>query len=272
MDSMTDEFPPSGFNSEKSWFVTQMCSRNIDGWTVCEFKQNISISLSGLCEASPVDKIFALVAPNKDETARYGTFVGATGWVLEFSTQHNTWLIKHYFYEENTLKLLDARRRPFGKNSWEVGNYACNLGQTSILQLQLSNCDPDQFTCGDGSCVPLAKRCDKQQDCEDLSDEKKCHIVALDEERYLKDDAPPPIIAGENVDVMLSMNIQNILALKFDLEEKWLDSRLQFYNLKPDQHFRKRTSFGSQEFFSPILRMMSPQKEMRNLLQRLYKI
>ena len=89
--------------------------------------------------------------------------------------------------------------------------------------------------------MPLAKRCDKQQDCEDLSDEKKCQIVALDEERYLKDDAPPTIIAGGNVDVTLSMNIQNILdiqevqqrlALKFDLEEKWLDSRLQFYNLK----------------------------------------
>ena len=244
MESMKDEYPPAGFDSEKSWFVTQMCSRNIDGWTVCEFKKSIFIKLTGLCEASPVDKIFALVAPNKDEGARYGTFVGATGWVLEYSTQHSTWLIKHYFYEELTLKLLDARRRPFGKNSWEVGNYACNLGQTSNLQLQLSNCDPDQFTCGDGSCVPLAKRCDKQQDCEDLSDEKKCQIVALDEERYLKDDPPPSIIAGENVNVTLSMNVQNILgieevqqrfALKFDLEQKWLDSRLQFYNLKPDQ-------------------------------------
>ena len=244
MDSKKDEYPPAGFNSEKSWFVTQMCSRNIDGWTVCEFKQTIFISLSGLCEGSPVDQIFSLVTPNKDDSGRYGTFAGATGWVLEFNTEQNTWIIHHYFYKGNTLKLLDARRRPFGKNSWEVVNYACNLGKTLTMQLLLSNCDEDQFTCGDGSCMPLEKRCDKQQDCVDLSDEKKCQIVALDQERYLKDDAPPPIIPGANVDVTLSMNIQNILdiqevqqrlALKFDLEEKWLDSRLQFYNLKKDQ-------------------------------------
>ena len=227
MESKKDEYPPKGFNSEKSWFITEMCSRNIGGWTVCEFKENIIISLSGLCEASQVDKIFSLVAPSKDDSARHGTFVGSTGWVLEYSASDSTWLINHYFYKEFGLKLLDARRRPFGKSSWEVGNYACNLGKTSVLELQLSNCDKDQFTCGDGTCVPLAKRCDKQQDCEDLSDEKKCQIVALDKERYLKGDPPPSIVKGENIEVTLSMNIQNILdiqevqqrlALKFDLE------------------------------------------------------
>ena len=244
MESKKDEYPPKGFNAEKSWFITEMCGRNIAGWTLCEFKENIFITLSGLCEASPVDKIFSLVAPSKGDTARHGTFVGATGWVLEYSSREKTWFINHYFYKEFALKLLDARRRPFGKSSWEVGSYACNLGKTSILQLQLSNCEKDQFTCGDGTCVPLAKRCDKQQDCKDLSDEKKCQIVALDEERYLMDDPPPSIVQGENIEVILSMNIQNILdiqevqqrlALKFDLEEKWLDSRLQFYNLKTDE-------------------------------------
>ena len=111
------------------------------------------------------------------------------------------------------------------------------------LVLLISNCDKDQFTCDDGTCVSLERRCDKRQDCRDASDEKQCKIVALDEKRYLKDDSPPSIVVGEKLNVTLSMDIQDILdiqevtqvlILKFDLEEAWVDSRIQFYNLKED--------------------------------------
>ena len=141
------------------------------------------------------------------------------------------------------MKLLDASRRPFGKLSWEVANYTCNLGQTLNLELLVSTCYADQFTCNDGTCISLEKRCDNKQDCSDVSDERDCKIVALDEEKYLKDKTPPSPEEGKNLEVTLSMNIfnilnikevQNIITLKFDLEAKWLDSRLQFYNLKLD--------------------------------------
>ena len=111
------------------------------------------------------------------------------------------------------------------------------------LVLQLSNCDENQFTCKDGTCVPLTSRCDKKPDCKDVSDEKTCKIVDLDESRYLKDDTAPAVVYGEKLNVTLSIDVQSILnilevsqtmALKFDLEEAWVDSRLQFYNLKED--------------------------------------
>ena len=65
----------------------------------------------------------------------------------------------------------------------------------------------------------------------------------MDETRYVKDDTPPPVVFGEKLNVTLSVDVQTILNidevsqimnLKFDLEEVWVDSRLQFFNLKED--------------------------------------
>ena len=227
----------------ESSFTTQMCNRFGSWWTVCKFTRKISVALKGLCDSSPIDRAFSLIAPKKGSTDRYGTFVGTTGWVINFDKGESTWKIEHPAFMANTIKLLDSSRRPFGKKTWEVRNYICDQGETVPLVLLLSNCDQDQFTCNDGTCVALTGRCDKKQDCRDVSDEKQCKIVALDEKRYSKDDAPPSVVEGEKLNVTLSMDIQNILdiqevasvlILKFDLEEAWVDSRLQLYNLKED--------------------------------------
>merc|ERR1739838_316029 len=97
---------------------------------------------------------------------------------------------------------------------WEVSNYTCNQGQTVEMELLLSTCYEDQFTCNDGTCIPLEYRCDNKQDCLDVSDEKQCKIIAIDEEKYLKDKTPPPLQEGKNLDVMLSINIYNILDIQ----------------------------------------------------------
>ena len=46
-----------------------------------------------------------------------------------------------------------------------------------------------QFTCGNGKCLSLEKRCDGYQDCEDSSDED-CNILLPLPENYRKNDAP----------------------------------------------------------------------------------
>ncbi|KPP76122.1 basement membrane-specific heparan sulfate proteoglycan core protein-like, partial [Scleropages formosus] len=37
-------------------------------------------------------------------------------------------------------------------------------------------CLPNEFTCKDGSCIPLEYHCDKRPDCEDMSDEQDCEV------------------------------------------------------------------------------------------------
>ena len=163
---------------------------------------------------------------------------------------------------------MGSPKRPFGKYLWEVGNYTCNFGKTENLELQLSGCFESQFTCDDGACIPLEFRCDNKQDCGDVSDEKQCKIVSLDEEKYLKDKTPPPFKKGEKLPVRLNIDIFNILdiqevlnmiKLKFNLGATWYDSRLEYHNLKRDSEMNSLIFAEAQMIWVPTILFFNTQ-------------
>ena len=173
-----------------------------------------------------------------------------------------------------TVTLMDLSRRPFGLLTWEVGNYSCNMGQTIRLKLQLSACYQDQFTCNDGTCIPHDYRCDNKQDCGDISDEKQCKIVSLDAEKYLKDKTPPPLEEGTKLPAVLSMDIFNILdirevesiiSLKFELEAKWFDSRLDYFNLKIDSKINTLIFAESQMIWVPSILFFNTKQHLTSI-------
>ena len=245
-----------GMEEHKSSFTTQMCNRFGSWWTACKFEKKISLSLSGLCDTSPVDKVYALIEPAKGVSDRYGTFAGTTGWTIDFDKEINTWKIYHNFFTHYTIKMLDSSRRPFGKKTWEVSNYICAQGETVPLVLLLSNCNDDQFTCNDGQCIDIERRCDQTPNCNDRSDEVHCKMLEIDE-NYSKKIAPFVFESEKNmiipVTVNISLGLKKILkieevhhtfTLKFRLIMEWFDYRISYHNLK---HARSSNALSSDE-------------------------
>ena len=70
-----------------------------------------------------------------------------------------------------------------GKNAWTIfSDKGCNKKSNSYeIDLKMSGCKDGNFTCYDGQCISMTKRCDQVPNCRDESDEKGCKILVLKE-------------------------------------------------------------------------------------------
>ena len=235
---------------------------------LCKSKGKIWIQVSGLCQASTVDRRYRMLEP-KGFGKRH-TFVGSVGWIMSFDEEEKVWKIKNKLHPDNSLTMKVNKRLPAGRFRWEIGNSTCNEGVTEIRTLQVSSCDPEQFTCDDGNCVPLAGRCDSVADCDDVSDEKNCQLVSLDANKYLKDKTPTPVESNKfpvnvTIEIKSVLDIQevgSVLKLLFILDLTWFDNRLQFYNLKADESMNTLTKEDQQIIWTPTVLFANTEKQL----------
>ena len=116
--------------------------------------------------------------------------------------------------------------------------YVVNI-ESWYHKLPSFQCMPDEFTCNDGLCLGLERRCDNVFDCSDESDEDNCEPLEIDEKNYRK--TFPPFLRSHNTEVRLGLFIQQIsqideLAKTFKgelyIRLKWRDHRITFNNLE----------------------------------------
>ena len=142
---------------------SQICDRGDMTWgLMCRFKQKLRLRLKGLCKSSKVDTDYLLLGYEVLDIGggnprKYG---GSTGWLLAFDKDKDEWQLQHEHYPHLGLTMEEKDMLPVGVHWWRAGNNTCNLGQTSSVQLQLSACLSDQFTCRNGKCVGMESRCD----------------------------------------------------------------------------------------------------------------
>ena len=103
-----------------------------------------------------------------------------------------------------------------------------------MLQFQ---CVRGEFTCHDGHCVEMSKRCNKLIDCQDESDEKNCNLLKNNGATANK--IYPPI-HKRKLNITVSFELLSIyqvdelnmkLNCKFQLTMMWNDERITFNNL-----------------------------------------
>ena len=100
-----------------------------------------------------------------------------------------------------------------------------------------------EFTCDDGACIPIFKRCDEISDCKDSSDENGCKPISVDPDKYRKE-KPPIASNGQRTPISEKITIFTLssfeeLQMTFKAHVKialtWYDNRLEFVNLKNDK-------------------------------------
>ena len=106
-------------------------------------------------------------------------FVGENGWEMKYSAEQNGFTIQKDGPEFEKIIAIhnDSMEYPMGLRYWYIQNDYCNAN--SKIPLMFSSCLQNEFSCDDGSCIPLVQRCDKISNCGDNSDEKYCNKVCL---------------------------------------------------------------------------------------------
>ena len=146
------------------------------------------------------------------------------------------------------------------------------------VELLLTRCNENQFTCHDGSCIPISNLCDNVPDCpmmpggrKNTYDERKCGIKVRKEILH----GPPPFLpdlliehnpdgtlerAPVTVNVsLLEFDIKGVSEVdhkfyaKFQLVYEWYERRITWHNLKDEETLNELSEHHFEKLFVPSL-------------------
>ena len=216
---------------------------NVGKCLVCEIeKPTLKMHVRGLCSSSFYDKVYLY---NIDSNGKV-LFVGKYNSVIYYDNDDNQWV----WYDRKFNSSKATSNAP--EESILLGAHAFDFTKVldskcpglKLKKLKFTTCRSGQFTCNDGQCIDIEKRCDQTYNCKDRSDEENCKMLEIDE-NYSKKIAPFLYDSGKNeispVAVNISIGLKKILkieevqhkfTLKFRLIMEWFDYRITYHNLK----------------------------------------
>ena len=101
--------------------------------------------------------------------------VGQKNSRIEFDDP-DKWILKSSHHAMEAFSLATKTSFVIGKNNWTISkdDLKCNRGQPYNKTLKLTGCAEDEFTCDDGQCIKMERRCDqvtgKEPNCREESD------------------------------------------------------------------------------------------------------
>ena len=84
---------------------------------------------------------------------------------------YESWSILQSDGEEKVTGMV--KRSVQGSHNWTFKGAV----STDLYYLNFNNCSEDYFSCDDGLCLPIEKRCNFIPNCDDESDELNCHLL-----------------------------------------------------------------------------------------------
>ncbi|XP_066980291.1 uncharacterized protein [Macrobrachium rosenbergii] len=234
------------------------CLASYEFCVPCEFEELKVIYLKGpaVCPRSPFNSEYYL----GEERGGRPSFIGLSHSDIYWDTDMVAWVLKSLKFEATAWwKPPEEGMYPYGTQLWTMGSKVCNITAGETTSLTFSVCGKGLFTCSDGTCIDLNKRCDLRVDCSDQSDEAGCSLLNIPA-GYMANIPPPPTTRNEPLHILFTINIMSFPSIKTDalafealmeLTLRWKDTRLTYLNLKDDGSLNVLTESAVSQVWKP---------------------
>ena len=252
--------------SSTLWIDWTCETRDEDFFCVCGNKEKHFLKLRGLCQYSRIDSLF--MPRNTRQDIRQLEYIGQSGTIIHFKQNQKEWVLQ--VLDNFEVKTQGTSASPLvsfalGKHQWEIENdtFECGTGGSYKADLKLTGCKEDEFTCDDGQCINMAKRCNNLPNCKDKSDEIGCSLWKFEKGYNLQ--IPPIRMIKDSfdlVEVQISVILMKVISineeknkidLQFEIGLQWYENRITYNNLKTETALNVLKSKEQKEFWLPLV-------------------
>ncbi|KAK4322677.1 hypothetical protein Pmani_006578 [Petrolisthes manimaculis] len=200
---------------------------------LCSFDYSPRLKLQGKCDSFTLDT-YMLMSTDVDNNIQ---FVNRE---YRLSLVNNTWTMTEENQQFPMAEMTSEMDTPLGRHWWRVWQSGCSQDK---MVLVLSACGPKEYTCNDGTCININKRCNLILECPDHSDEEHCEKVLLPYNYYPR--LPPPSTEQQPFQLRLTLSISSVrkfcpttftVVIDTNLIFRWSDSRLTYRNLQTSHY------------------------------------
>ena len=231
----------------------------------CSYQSQPLLRMRGLCQTSLIDTLFTTKQLPTNPTNMM--LIGLRSTKIEYNDTRKRWALSDL--SSNVSAVIQSKEHSYllGKHNWTISNddIECNEGKPYTAILKLTGCNPNgEFTCDNGQCVKMEERCNQVPNCKDKSDEKGCHIMAL-EEGYNKN-IPPiqeardgsaiPAMVNISITLMKVVEIEETahsIKLQFEIRLMWRENRVKYQNLKKKTSLNALTEHDYRQLWLPLV-------------------
>jgi len=260
---------------DRKWQDKDCSERNC---ALCYFPDGMNLTMRGLCqsETNLMEGFFDTVYFVYDFLNGKPEWRGLGKSHIYFMPKKLQWKIESFYDDSKyaTFAADDTRSYTFyptGRTTWKINSGICRLSDGEERRLSLTNCVLEDgrtdFTCRDGTCIPINSLCDLTADCPDKTDEKDCEQLVLPDdyrgEKFPIQDSREPIGLYVNVSILAFPEIdtlQSTYLVDFVISMRWIDPRLNYKNLK-DVYYLNSLALDV------MSRMWIPEMSLPNALQ-----
>ncbi|XP_071543632.1 uncharacterized protein [Panulirus ornatus] len=235
----------SGDTHKGNWGI-DTCGREL--CTACQFEYPEPMKMRGLCDESLFDREYYIYDTVNQRPVFNGNRWSKMVWSVKNYTTQQTYYWLLYLIGDPSIQARmvtpSVLMYPIGVHEFEISGDKCT-GKRH--RLKLTSCRQNMFTCGDGMCIDLSKRCNLELDCDDHTDELNCETL-VKPPGYEKRLPPPKVNSSTPAIVNITCDIR--LIRKLDLldsqlimdvvfKRSWYDSRLRYKNLHADNNLNQ---------------------------------